>query len=169
MFSTEPDFIGIGAQRAGTTWLGYNLQLHPRIWIPTVKEVHYFDQKINDPANVVTRLSRNLLGKSTVDRRGRRQVRNGLRRQREKFSRENLLWDLKYYAGTPNDEWYVSLFEQGEGSVAGEITPAYSMLGSDAVSHVHGLVPEAKIILHDAQPHGACVVPGGDAVRYRRR
>ena len=43
-----PDFIGIGAQKAGTTWLHRNLQLHPQIWMPR-KEVHYFDRKIHEP------------------------------------------------------------------------------------------------------------------------
>ena len=120
--------------------------------MPTVKEVHYFDQKINDPANPVGRLYGNLFGERTVDRRWRRQVRNRLRRQREKFSKENLLWDLKYYTGTPNDEWYVSLFEQGKERVSGEITPAYSTLGRDAVAHVHGLAPEAKILFMMRNP-----------------
>ena len=42
-----PDFIGIGAQKAGTTWLARNLQAHPEIHMPR-KEVHYFDRKIRD-------------------------------------------------------------------------------------------------------------------------
>jgi hypothetical protein len=43
-----PNFIGIGAQKSGTTWLSRNLGLHPEIWIPSVKEVHYFDDRIKD-------------------------------------------------------------------------------------------------------------------------
>jgi hypothetical protein len=35
-----PDFIGIGAQKAGTTWLGHNLQLHPDVWMPRNRELH---------------------------------------------------------------------------------------------------------------------------------
>ena len=42
-----PDFIGIGAQKAGTTWLYHNLRNHPQIWIPR-KEVHYFDHRIKE-------------------------------------------------------------------------------------------------------------------------
>src|SRR5947207_15861690 len=38
-----PDFLGIGAARAGTTWLHSNLRRHPQIWLPPVKELHYFD------------------------------------------------------------------------------------------------------------------------------
>ena len=43
-----PDFIGIGAQKAGTTWLDRNLRAHPQIWMPERKELHYFDRRIAD-------------------------------------------------------------------------------------------------------------------------
>ena len=42
-----PDFLVIGAQKAGTTWLHRNLRNHPQTWMPR-NEVHYFDRKIND-------------------------------------------------------------------------------------------------------------------------
>jgi len=38
-----PDFIGIGAQKAGTSWLYAQLCRHPDIWTPG-KEMHYFDR-----------------------------------------------------------------------------------------------------------------------------
>lgn len=38
-----PDFIGIGAPKAGTTWLYYQLKDHPDLWLPPVKELHYFN------------------------------------------------------------------------------------------------------------------------------
>lgn len=40
---TFPDFLGIGAQRAGTTWLHENLRSHPQVFLPKKKEQHYFD------------------------------------------------------------------------------------------------------------------------------
>ncbi len=39
-----PDFIGIGAQRSGTTWLHRALSAHPEVFLPEVKEVHFFDE-----------------------------------------------------------------------------------------------------------------------------
>ena len=39
-----PDFLVIGAQRAGTTWLHRVLRQHPSLWLPPVKELHYFDR-----------------------------------------------------------------------------------------------------------------------------
>lgn len=142
-----PHFIGIGAQKAGTTWLSRNLQMHPEIWMPPVKEVHYFDERIEDPGNPASRLLQYVSGKRDRDRRWRRQVRRRTSRHLKDFSRQDVLWDLKYYAGKPDDRWYASLFEPGRGKTVGEITPAYSTLGPDAVAHAHSLAPDAKIIL----------------------
>ena len=40
-----PDFILIGAARAGTTWISKNLGEHPEIFIPRKKELHFFDSQ----------------------------------------------------------------------------------------------------------------------------
>lgn len=42
-----PDFIIIGAQKAGTTWLGSRLSAHPDIFLPRPYEVHFFDVERN--------------------------------------------------------------------------------------------------------------------------
>jgi hypothetical protein len=39
-----PDFLGIGAQKAGTSWLHANLAQHPRVRFPAGKEVHFWDR-----------------------------------------------------------------------------------------------------------------------------
>ena len=39
-----PDFLCIGAQKAGTTWLHENLRQHPDLYLPPAKELHYFDR-----------------------------------------------------------------------------------------------------------------------------
>jgi len=38
-----PNFILIGAPRAGTTWIAKNLESHPEIFFPRKKEIHFFD------------------------------------------------------------------------------------------------------------------------------
>jgi len=38
------DFLGIGAQKCGTTWLYTHLQTHGQIEFPVGKEVHFWDQ-----------------------------------------------------------------------------------------------------------------------------
>ena len=37
------NFLGIGAQKAATTWLWHNLESHPAIAFPAGKEVHFWD------------------------------------------------------------------------------------------------------------------------------
>src|SRR5688500_15058077 len=44
---TLPDFLGIGAMKSGTTWLYHNLKLHPDIYMPSPKELHYFDKNFH--------------------------------------------------------------------------------------------------------------------------
>lgn len=42
---TLPTFLGIGAQRSGTTWLDSQLRTHSQVYLPTRrKEVHFFDK-----------------------------------------------------------------------------------------------------------------------------
>lgn len=42
----KPYFIGLGAQRSGTSWVYANLDAHPEICIP-VKEIHFFSREKN--------------------------------------------------------------------------------------------------------------------------
>ena len=37
------DFLGIGAQKAATSWLHVQLAKHPQVWFPAVKETHFWD------------------------------------------------------------------------------------------------------------------------------
>ncbi|WP_207461072.1 sulfotransferase [Azospirillum sp. SYSU D00513] len=37
-------FLGIGAQKAGTTWLYFNLKKHPSVFLTEEKELHFWDQ-----------------------------------------------------------------------------------------------------------------------------
>lgn len=41
------DFLGIGAQRAGTSWARNNLRRHPDLWV-CLEEVHFWDKLIED-------------------------------------------------------------------------------------------------------------------------
>lgn len=37
------DFVGIGAEKAGTTWLADCLREHPQVYIPKIKEIFFFN------------------------------------------------------------------------------------------------------------------------------
>lgn len=38
-----PDFMIVGPQRTGTTWLAQNLSYHPQIFVSVPKEIHFFN------------------------------------------------------------------------------------------------------------------------------
>ena len=40
------DFVGIGASKSGTTWLGHMLEHHPQLCMSVPKEVHYFNDRL---------------------------------------------------------------------------------------------------------------------------
>lgn len=42
-----PNFLGIGAQKSGTTWLHKMLKQHPEIFLPSKKELMFFDNESN--------------------------------------------------------------------------------------------------------------------------
>lgn len=59
----ELTFLGIGAQKAGTTWLAKMLALHPDIYLP-VKEMHFWDKPPLTPAGITQYLDKfNATGK----------------------------------------------------------------------------------------------------------
>ena len=40
-----PNFLVIGASRSGTTWIDKNLRDHPSVYLPPIKELHFFDSR----------------------------------------------------------------------------------------------------------------------------
>lgn len=44
---TDPNFMIIGAQKAGTSWLAKAISQHPDIFIPKSKEIHFFNHLNN--------------------------------------------------------------------------------------------------------------------------
>ncbi len=47
MSDFAPNFLVIGAEKSGTTWLKHVLNEHPDIFVPPIKEVHFFDKDEN--------------------------------------------------------------------------------------------------------------------------
>jgi hypothetical protein len=125
------------------------LSSHPGLWLPHRKELHYFDQKY--PAKRTQsghrpRPGRGLIVRRIAGRARRLRAPDALRRLAT-TSWRNLSWDLRYFFGGWNDDWYESLFEGAGNRMAGEITPAYSCLESQAIACVKKLLPDAKLIL----------------------
>lgn len=50
-----PDFLGIGAARAGTTWLHFNLAAHPQVTMPVSKEQRFWNANLSRGLNAYSR------------------------------------------------------------------------------------------------------------------
>jgi len=144
-----PDFLGIGVQKAGTTWLHSMLSAHNEIWLPHVKELHYFDRKYESPmsGDITSGISSHRTWLSHVQRRFRRVSLTKLRERVVSLGRQDWAWEMQYMLGRRDDRWYSELFEAGAGRIVGEITPAYSCLSATTIAHIHQLMPEARLIL----------------------
>ena len=123
-----PDFLCIGAHKAGTTWLYQQLDSHPDFWMPPVKELHYFDQ-----------LSR-------VQRAGR------LRRRDERDFR--FVERLNSLSAEPGIhlENYGRLFEPKASLLSGDISPNYSTLGDEVIRQVIEYFPNLRVIFLARDP-----------------
>lgn len=143
-----PHFLGIGAQKAGTTWLYHNLRAHPDVWLPPEKELHYFDE-----GRVTSRrLLGGLFGKRPEDQRWRRQLKRHARVAWQRRRIEQPRWLARYFLGRPDDAWYLSLFAPADGRLTGEITPAYAVVDEATVAHVRELAPEARLLFFVRNP-----------------
>jgi hypothetical protein len=134
-----PNFLVIGAQKAGTTWLDRNLRMHPEIWLPPEKEIHYFDLPKNLPFTFFV---------LAPDRSDRCWVINRLKRAylRAQAKPENKRWYARYYFLPRTDCWYSSLFTPGPGQIAGEVTPHYAAMGERDIAKVKSLAPDIKLV-----------------------
>ena len=142
-----PNFLCIGAQRAGTTWLHKNLAKHPEVWMPPIKEIHYFDEK--EKCSSLTQFKKLSYLYRCQQKRWRRIFKNHRGKQ---LNFERFLWKTNYWLNIRNDRWYESLFKMGAGKKIGEVTPDYSILNEKSVSHIHQLMPNAKIIFMMRNP-----------------
>ena len=144
-----PKFLGIGAARSATTWLSDNLSAHPDVWIPRIKELHYFTRapKYFGPSHLNnTSLARKLLSSEQSCRRYRQKLYRAVGSNLLRPSVKKLRWDANYLLRRPSDRWYASLFTQGHARVTGEITPRYSALELDDIVRLRELMPDVKLI-----------------------
>jgi len=123
-----PDFLCIGAHKAGSTWLYQQLDSHPDFWMPPVKELHYLNQ--------LSRVQR-AAGPRCRDERDRR-----------------FLERLQSLSAEPGIdlENYGRLFEPKASLLSGDISPNYSTLGNKVIRQVVGYFPNLKAMFLARDP-----------------
>ncbi len=123
-----PDFLCVGAQKGGTSWLYRQLAEHPDFWMPPVKELHYFDQLSRIPPVASAR------PRDDRDRRFLESIRRLSARSH---------FDLEDYA---------RLFASKGSLLSGDITPAYSMVSDEIIERIIDRFPNLKVIFLARDP-----------------
>ena len=143
-----PRFLCIGATKAGTTWLNDQLDQHPGVLMPAIKELHYFDA-LHVPghrewtAKTVTAALKEALQEA-------RSPRDGSESDKARVRHIRKILDTEIFS----DEWYRRCFTRpgNKHMVAGEITPAYAELPDEGITHVLSLLPSVRIIYLIREP-----------------
>jgi hypothetical protein len=135
-----PAFLCIGAQKAGTSWLFAQLQSHPQVWMPPLKEMQYFNHLYVPQHRAWTTWH----------------IRQGAARALEHHVSRGEGPDfgyVRYLADLGSrelftDGWYRRAFERpaAHGKVVGEITPEYSTIPEPGIRHVRALLGAVRII-----------------------
>ena len=124
----RPDFLCVGAQKAGTSWLYRQLESHPDFWMPPVKELHYFDE-LSRVSPVHSARARDEVGRDFLE-------------NVKCLSAQSHL-DLEHYG---------RLFEAKRSLISGDITPAYSTLTDEIIERVVNHFPNMKVVFLARDP-----------------
>ena len=135
----KPDVLGIGAQKAGTTWLSQMLSQHPDIWAPPFKEVQFFNHRYIEEHREwlpwhFNRTKKNI--RESWASRGREMPAH-LTDYLERLTRGEMFtnhWYKRVFAPTP------------VGALAMDVTPEYSTLPDEGVDFIGKFLPNAKFV-----------------------
>ncbi|MFZ0710907.1 MAG: sulfotransferase [Terrimicrobiaceae bacterium] len=121
-----PDFLIVGPQRTGTTWLFHNLRTHPEIFMPPEKELYYFSTlRLPDHRHFRFECLEDYLGAM------RDTPKSKLKKSYDSLRKSGRLYHPK---------------------VRGEATASYATLPSDVIREITLLNPEVKAILMVRDP-----------------
>jgi hypothetical protein len=140
--SVGPDFLCIGMQKAGTGWVFDQLQFHPDLWMPPIKELHYLDRETPKFGN-----ARKTLRKAKRAQKRGKPARKQHRREWDDRDVE-FLTDALELSGKPIDlEGYANLFKYKRDKLSGDVTPGYSGMQDEVVAAVAKRFPDLKVFL----------------------
>ena len=127
----RPDFLCVGAQKAGTSWLYRQLNSHPDFWMPPIKELRYFDEMSHS--------------RHPVDWRKARP-----RDERDRF----FLAAMESLCSTSfiDRQRYGRLFAPKGELLSGDVTPVYSIVPEEMIVAIMDYFPALKIIFIARDP-----------------
>lgn len=135
----KPSIIGIGAQKAGTTWLSQMLAQNPGVWAPPLKEAQFFSHNFDvDHRKWVP----------WHFRRGRQNLEKQYAARGQALPAHIGAWFDRAGAGRMfTNHWYKTLFANApDGTQPMDVTPEYSTLSDEGVDAVAKLLPRTRFI-----------------------
>lgn len=135
----KPDILGIGAQKAGTTWMSQMLAQHPEIWTPPFKEVQFFNHRF---------IEEHRKWLPWHFRRGKLNIQKRWDARGEEMPPELRSYLDRVTSGEMfTNHWYKKVFAPApEGTKTLDVTPEYSTLPAEGVEFVAKFLPDAKFI-----------------------
>jgi len=137
---TLPDFLCIGAQKAGTSWLYVLLQEHPEIWMPPIKELHYFDHLFVPENRKWTKWHIRLHASREIEKQ---------LKSPDGVNFDQIRYLAEFASKDPfTEEWYRRAFDRPAARFKslGDITPEYSTIPQEGLKYVRSLLGAVKII-----------------------
>jgi Sulfotransferase domain len=132
-------FLGVGAMKAGTSWLYENLTDHPDIFFSEAKEIHYFAQinGVQSPLALAKRIDgfKAFAGSLNAGNYNARRT------------RRQLLWYSRWLSEPLNDNWYATLFKgRRDQKYAADFSNLSALLDDDGWKHVRDVAGEVKAV-----------------------
>lgn len=132
-------FLGVGAMKAGTTWMYQLLSRHPEIYFTPEKEIHYF-------AHVYVPDEKPLTEKFRLTRAKAHAAINP-DRNRAAGTRARLLWAANYLAEPIDDRWYERLFAfRGRRTWCADFSNLYAHIGPEGWTRIRDGVGRLRVI-----------------------
>jgi len=139
--TSYPDFMCVGAQKAATTWLYDALRWIPGIFLPVIKELHYFSELYTQDAKCFGPKHRREQIKQTREYYMAKQ-------KRSKYD-DLILAQLDHLDTTElSDDWYRGIFDFAtDRDFCGEICPCYMSMPMRGVRHVLNINPLMRVLV----------------------
>jgi hypothetical protein len=149
-----PTFLGIGAQKSASSWLHNVLDQSGEVFMPPVKELHYFDRIDSEafPTNLKSSEHDKVRNQSSVGIRTYKKSRSRYLRNAKRIlgyaakgDMASISFYYKFLFQKRSIEWYGSLF-RSKCAVRGEITPRYALLSDQKIEEITTHFPDLKVI-----------------------
>lgn len=145
--AAERIVYGIGAQKAGTTWLYDQLRAHPEVHMCGRKEVHYWDSHFFPHLPYYREKSGGELSRIRTKSLAKNIALGRIGEWRRKH-RQAQRYHAMFHEADPGHAAYQAYVMEGwKGeTVAGEISPGYAMMEPEGFRAMDRLAPDARFV-----------------------